>query len=254
MKLDFVKCAEDKLSALPGSTLVVDAQDDTRVLSQSSLESYSAETMVPNQNCDQPAEVSNVPRTTYRNLPFERLVIEEGGTSVVKWTFYLNLLHMCHPMIGDEITNEFILLLDQVSSNDYMEIWAPSYIDEFFAIGMFNLLQEKLKDRALCRRTRIHAPYILCTGGALFLTLPCKKTISDNMYCRISPPSVFAAGTHLDGISGINQQVDLFKQIYMQFTACGLLTKNEYAALMEDQRTIMLFGKGLVERLTTVDI
>ena len=31
-------------------------------------------------------------------------------------------------------------------------------------------------------------------------------------------------------------------------------TKNEYAALMEDQRTIMLFGKGLVERLTTVDI
>lgn len=252
MKLDFVKRTEDKLSALPGATLVVDAQDDTKVLPQSSLESYSTEAMVPNQNCDQPADGQVMPRTTCRNLPFERLVIEEGDTSVVKWTFYLNTVNMCHPMIGNEMMNEFILLLDQVTSNDYLEIWAPSYIDEFFAVGMYNIFQKKLKDVALCKRTRIHGPYILCTGGALFLTLPCEKTISDNMFCEISPPSVFAAGAHLDSVAGITQQMDLFKQIYIQFTSCGLLTKTEYDQLMEDQQCVILFGKGLADRLSSI--
>lgn len=253
MKLDFVKRTEDKLSSLPGSTVVVDAQDDTRVLTRPSLESYSTEAMIPTQNCDTPAGGDqNELRYTYRNLPFERLVIEEGDTSVVKWTFYLNLLNMSHFVFGNEMMNEFVLLLDQVTSNDYLEIWAPSYIDEFLAVGMYNLLQEKLKDVTLCKRTRIHGPYILCTGGALFLTLPCEKTISDNMFCEISPPSVFAAGAHLDGISGINQQVDLFKQIYIQFTSCGLLTKTEYDQLMEDQQCIILFGKGLADRLNSI--
>lgn len=249
MKLDFVKHTEDKLSTLPGVTFVVDAQDDTQLSVQSSLESYSTEVMTPNQ-CDVPVDYNpNKPKIMYQSLPFERLVIEENDTSVVKWTFYLNSISISTPTVGARMMNEFIMLLDQVESNDYLEIWAPSFIDEFFAVGMFNLLQTKLQDATLCKRTRIHAPYILCTGGALFLTLPCEKTTSDNMYCRISPPSVFAAGTHLDGISGITQQLDLFKQIYAQFISSGLLTKEEYEALMKNQQCIVLFGKDLAARL-----
>ena len=251
MKLDFVKQTEDKLTSLPGTVTVVDAQDDTKIFTQSSLESYSTEAMIPNKNEDTPVNqgCGSQMSLIYRSLPFERLVIEEGDQSVVKWTFYLNSLNIGSAPLASAMMNEFVLLLDQVSSNDYLEIWAPSFIDEFFAVGMYNLLMEKLKDAELCKKTRIHSPYILNTGGALFLALPCKKTTSDHMYCRISPPSVFAAGAHLDGISGITQQVDLFKQIYIQLTSCGLLNKTDVERLIEDQRCVILCGRTLSELL-----
>lgn len=148
------------------------------------------------------------------------------------------------------ITNEFSMLMSQVDKLDYVDIWAPSMMQEFFAIGLWSVINTHLQSPEAKERTCVHAPYTLNTGATLFFALPCQKTLSSYMHCRITAPVVFAIGGHLDTISGTEQQIESFQQIYKELLKCHLLTQEEVDILLNEQRGLLLYGDQLLGRFS----
>lgn len=239
-----LRLSRQQLSELPGDAFTVDAAEDRDPVD--ALESYGVETLNAGPPDKGPSEEQAA--LMYKTLPFERIAIPEGGSEVVKWTFFLN--SVCGtPMLTKGMANEFSLLADQIEPDDYVEIWGPSFMDEFFAVGVWSIIRSKVLASSHPDRIRVHAPYILNTGAALFLTFPCIKTVSPYMYCRITTPTVFAVGSHLDSMSGATQQVGLFQRIYDLFLSRGLITEKEYDLLMDNQTAISIYGDELARRL-----
>ena len=258
MKLEFINDPALKLSNLPGDSITVDAVQEPEIPEvTSSLESYDA--TVPQQNCpDTPPDSDGVPGEPpmfYRKLPFERVVLEEEPSldgsapkTVVKWTFFLNTTM---PAFQPRVLNEFALLMQQVQPGDYVDIWAPSFADtDLIASGMISVILDYLQRTGNTETTIVHAPYCLNTGAALFLTLPCKKSVSPYMYCRITPPEVFAVGVHRDVVSGVEQQIGVYEAMLKRLVDAKIISDKDLIEILNSQKTIFVYGDHLVKQLS----
>ena len=128
---------------------------------------------------------------------------------------------------------------------------SASFADtDLIASGMISVILDYLQRTGNAETTIVHAPYCLNTGAALFLTLPCKKSVSPYMYCRITPPEVFAVGVHRDVVSGVEQQIGAYEAMLKRLVDAKIISDKDLIEILNSQKTIFVYGDHLMKQLS----
>ena len=248
MKLDILK--ETVLSTLPGESYTQPTSSEkSNNIPVVSLEGYGTDPSKPHMRdggdeseCPVPPKQNPL---VCRTLPYVSIVVDatEDTPEHTEWTFFLNGILLLSPAV-----NEFCVLMRTVKPNDVVLIYGPSNISIDHALALCNSI-----DACSCKNITINSPYCLNTGAVLFLTVGKHHPVSPFMYASVTTPIVFAWGSHLDSKSSVEYGTYLYMQLYNKFLERGLLTKEEYLALTNNQKAVTVYGQELAKRVEHSD-
>ena len=241
MKIDMIQ--EAILSTLPGESIVQDRKEE-KPSTISGMEAYIPQVpsgSTPQRDCDVPASGEGRQQPIWcRTLPYVKLVVADTAEAPehTEWTFFLNGFELT-----SKATNEFSVLMNTIRPEDKVVIHGPSFISEESAIGMCSMIEACPAD------VTIHSPYCLNTGATLFHSVGNHHTVSPYMYARITTPVVFAYGSHLDSKSSVEFGTNFYNELYLRLCEKGIMTKEEYQKVTQEQKSVTIYGKELMLRI-----